>query len=120
VGNPFVFVELQASDSATARKFYGELFDWKIEDVPMGANTYTTIGVGEGTGGGISPNSDPGAPSHWLPYVQVNDVGAATEKARALGATVTREPTEVPPGWFSLIVDPSGAALALWQPKPSS
>jgi uncharacterized protein len=60
----------------------------------------------------------PGAPSAWLAYVGVENVQAATEKARSLGATIMREPTEVPNmGWFSIIVDPTGAMLAMWQQK---
>ncbi len=63
-------------------------------------------------------NPVPGAPSHRLAYVQVDDVSASTEQARGLGATVHKEPTEIPDyGWFSVIVDPTGAPLGLWQPK---
>jgi predicted enzyme related to lactoylglutathione lyase len=57
-----------------------------------------------------------GAPSSWLAYVSVDDINAATEKARKLGATVMREPMEVMgAGWLSIIVDPTGATLGLWQ-----
>jgi predicted enzyme related to lactoylglutathione lyase len=42
----------------------------------------------EGTGGGIMRNPAPGASSAWLPYVLVDDIVAATEKAKSLGATV--------------------------------
>ena len=60
----------------------------------------------------------PGAPSSWLAYVQVNDINAATQKARSLGASVMKDVTEVPEaGWFSIILDPTGAALGLWKPK---
>ena len=41
---------------------------------------------------------------------------ATTEKARSLGATVMKDVTEVPKmGWFSIITDPTGATLGLWQ-----
>jgi predicted enzyme related to lactoylglutathione lyase len=50
--------------------------------------------------------------------VSVDNVAAATAKAKSLGATVLREVTEVPnAGSFSIIVDPTGAMLGLWQPK---
>ena len=62
----------------------------------------------------------PGAPSAWLAYVQVDDIGAATQKAKSLGAKVMKDVTEVKgAGSFSVIVDPTGAAVALWQPKAS-
>jgi predicted enzyme related to lactoylglutathione lyase len=119
MANPFVHVELSTTDVAKAKAFYGKLFDWKLEDVPMGGGmTYTMIGVGEGTGGGMMQHPVPGAPSGWLAYVDVADVAAATKKAQSLGATIAKDVTEIPGiGWFSVIVDPTGAALALWKGK---
>ena len=77
------------------------------------------IGVGEGTAGGIIKNPMPGAPSMWLAYVNVDDIAASTAKAKSLGATIVRDITEVPGmGWFSIIMDPTGAGLALWKAKP--
>ena len=78
MANPFVHVELNTTDVGKAKAFYGKLFDWKLEDVPMGPMTYTMIGVGEGTGGGIVQHPVAGAPSAWLAYVIVDDVAAAT------------------------------------------
>jgi len=118
MGNAFVHVELATSDVDKAKSFYSSLFDWELEDVPMDGGAYTMIKVGEGTGGGIMKNLVPDAPSAWLAYVLVDDVAAATKKAKSLGAKVMRDVTEVPgAGWFSVIVDPTGAALALWKPK---
>ena len=118
MGNPFVHVELTTTDHQKAKAFYGKLFDWTLEDADMGNSaTYTMIKVGEGTGGGIFEMKN--APPMWLAYVGVADVRAATDKATALGARLVREVTEVPGfGWFSIITDPQGAMLALWQPKP--
>ncbi len=116
MANAFVHVELQTNDVNRAKDFYTRLFDWKLEDIP--GMDYTMINVGEGTGGGMMKNPVPGIPSHWLAYVQVDDVAASTEKARSLGATIVVEVTEIPDiGWFSVMLDPTGAALALWQPK---
>lgn len=118
MGNPFCHVELHTQDPDKAKEFYQSLFDWKLEDVPMGEMSYTMIEVGEGTGGGIMQNPVPGAPSSWLSYVLVDDVAASTEKAKELGASVVQERMEVPGyGWLSVIADPSGAALGLWQPS---
>jgi uncharacterized protein len=121
MANPFVHVELNTNDVAKAKAFYGKLFDWKLEDVPAGEMTYTMINVGSGTGGGMMKNPVPGAPSSWLAYVQVDDIDAATKKAKALGATVMKDVSEVMNyGWFSIIVDPTGACLALWKPKATA
>jgi uncharacterized protein len=116
--NAFVHVELNTTDVDKAKAFYGKLFEWKLEDVSMGDMVYTMINVGKGTGGGMMKHPMPGAPSAWLAYVQVDDIAAATEKARSLGATIIREVTEVPgAGWLSILLDPTGAALGLWKPK---
>ena len=120
MANPFVHVELNTTDVAKAKNFYGKLFGWKLEDVEMDGGAYTMIKVGEGTGGGIIKHPVPGAPSAWLAYVLVDDIGAATQKAKSLGAKVMKDVTEVKgAGSFSVIVDPTGAAVALWQPKAS-
>ena len=120
MANPFVHCELATTDVAKAKSFYGELFDWKLDDVPMDAGyTYTMIGVGDGTGGGMMKQMIPNGPSMWMPYVLVDDIKAATQKARSLGANVMKDVTEVMDmGWLSIIVDPSGAALGLWKAKP--
>ena len=120
MANPFVHVELNTNDVAKAKSFYGKLFDWKLEDIPNEAagGTYTMIGVGDGTGGGLMKNPMPNAPSWWLAYVLVDDIEAATKKAKSLGGKVMKDVTEVMGmGWLSIIVDPTGAVLGLWKPK---
>jgi predicted enzyme related to lactoylglutathione lyase len=71
MANPFVHVELETTDVGKAKAFYGKLFDWKLEDIPLGEGTtaeavkagitYTMIRVGEGTGGGMMKHPMPGA-----------------------------------------------------------
>jgi uncharacterized protein len=118
MANPFVHVELMSTDVAKAKSFFEELFDWTLEDMPMGEMTYTMIKVGEGTGGGMMKNPIPGAPSSWVAYVLVENVRASTDKAKSLGANVMKDVNEVPGmGWFSIITDPTGAMLGLWQSK---
>jgi hypothetical protein len=116
--NPFVHLELNSTDVDKSKAFYGKLFDWTLEDVPMGDLDYTVIKVGKGTGGGMMKQLIPGAPSSWLPYVDVGDIKASTAKAKSLGAKVMKDVTEVMDmGWLSIIVDPTGAMLGLWQSK---
>ena len=119
MANPFVHVELATTDIDKAKAFYRSLFEWQLNDVEMGGGmTYTLIGVGEGTGGGMMKHPMPGAPSFWLAYVWVDDLAASLEKAKGLGAAVVRDVTEVPNmGHFAIITDPTGAAIALWQSK---
>ena len=116
MANPFVHVELMTKDLDKAKSFYQSLFDWKLEDVP--GMDYTMIGVGEGTGGGMMKVPMPEMPSSWMAYVLVDDIALSTEKAKSLGATIVKGITEVPGmGAFSVMLDPTGAALAMWQAK---
>lgn len=116
MANPFVHVELHTKDMDKSKKFYLDMFDWKLEEFPD--MSYTIINVGDGTGGGMMKNPMHADPDNWLPYILVDDVAASTKKAQSLGASVARDVTEVPGmGWFSVIIDPTGAAFGLWQPK---
>jgi predicted enzyme related to lactoylglutathione lyase len=123
MANPFVHVELHTPDLARAREFYSRLFDWKLEDLPApdGGMPYTMINVGEGTGGGMLTIPDPAVPPHWLAYVGVEDIAASTLKARELGASVLQDVMPIADyGWLSVIRDPTGAVIAMWQPKTSA
>ena len=120
MANSFVHVELNPPDPEKAKMFYSKLFQWQLEEMPNPAvpnGTYTIIKVGEGTGGGIMKQV-PAGPSGWLAYVAVDDIHAATKKAKSLGAEVMKDVTEVTGmGWFSFIRDPTGSVLGLWQTK---
>jgi uncharacterized protein len=65
MANPFVNVELNTTDTGAAKTFYGKLFGWKLQDMPLPVGTDTMIDVGEGTGGGIMQQLMPGALSGW-------------------------------------------------------
>ena len=59
------------------------------------------------------------APPSWLAYVGVDDVRAKTAQAKSLGATVLQDVMEVGDfGTMSVIRDPTGATIAMWQSKP--
>jgi predicted enzyme related to lactoylglutathione lyase len=120
VANSFVHVELNTADPEKAKAFYSKLFQWQLEDVPNPAvpdGSYTVIKVGTGTGGGMMKQV-PGGPSGWLAYVEVDDIQAATAKAKSLGGKVMKDVTEVMGmGWLSFIQDPTGAVLGLWKSK---
>jgi predicted enzyme related to lactoylglutathione lyase len=117
MANPFVHLELSTSDAAKAKEFYGKLFNWTFTDNDMGQGMiYSTFKPDSGPGGGIF--TMPGAPTAWLAYVGVDDINTATTKATGLGAKVTVGPQEIPNvGWMTILTDPTGATIALFQPK---
>lgn len=112
---PVVHLELHCSDAALARDFYAGLCGWRAERVDTGRGAYDALDMGPGVGGGIVEN-DAGR-SLWLPYVEVTEIAAATERARELGAAVLLEPREGPAGWRSVVGRPAAGEVALWQQK---
>lgn len=109
--NPVGYVELHTGDVARATAFYSELFAWKgeLEDTPMGP--YTMF---QGVLAGLKP-VEAGMTTGWLPYVNVPDVAASTRRVRSLGGTVLRDSVQIPEGTFSVVRDPTGALLGLFQ-----
>jgi uncharacterized protein len=119
MANQFIHVELNSTNVPKAKAFYSKLFKWKLSDMPMKKGTYTMIDVGKGTGGGMMKQLMPKAGSAWLPYVLVDDIDAATKKAKKLGAKIMIDVEEVPGmGWLSIFTDPTGAVLGLWEVNP--
>ncbi len=113
--HPLVHLELHTAELARAASFYERLLGWRSETVESGAGPYVTLDMGSDvSGGGVGC----GTPrSLWLPYVEVPNLVAMTERARSLGAAVQVEPREGPAGWRSVVATEAGAAVALWQPK---
>lgn len=117
MSNPFVHLELNTPDLDKAKAFYGELFGWQFTDMNMSpSGIYSTFKPSEGPGGGMM--SMPESKSGWLTYVGVSNIQESTEKARALGATIVMGPLPIPEvGFFTVLNDPTGCTIALFQPK---
>jgi predicted enzyme related to lactoylglutathione lyase len=113
--NPVVHLELHTSDLSQARDLYAELCGWRQEVIETQAGCYLSLDLGDQLDGGIveCPVRGP----LWLPYVQVDAIDEATDRARALGASVLLEPREGPAGWRSVVRTAVGGELAFWQPK---
>ncbi|MGY2700982.1 VOC family protein [Nocardioides sp. HB32] len=113
------YVELVTTDQAAAKEFYGPLFGWELEDVPLGdAGYYVAVGKEGDSVAGISgqmPGME-GHPAFWGVYLTVDDVDAVVAKVAAAGGTVEAEPFDVMDlGRMAAIKDPSEARVNLWQ-----
>lgn len=112
---PVVHLELHTGDRPEAEALYGAVCGWQAEAIDAQGRPYRALDLGHGLGGGIVECA--ARRSLWLPYVAVDSVAAATERARTLGAAVLLEACEGPAGWRSVIATSAGAELALWQQK---
>jgi len=114
-------VDLQTTDQAAAKAFYGGVFGWTYDDQPMDAGAvYSIAKIGDGQVAAIAPQSPElkaaGAPPMWNTYLAVDSVDDATAKVGPAGGTVAMEPFDVmDAGRMSFVLDPSGAPVALWQ-----
>lgn len=108
-------LELHTGDAQAAEAFYRSLLRWRTERIETSAGSYLAVCFGDGFGGGIVECRT----THplWLPYVEVDDVHAETERARQLGARVLLAPREGPAGSRSVVSTAAGGELTFWQPK---
>ena len=115
----FCWNELMTPDPEAAKRFYTQLLGWTSRESDIGeAGTYTIFAAGDKDVGGMMKTTKGEIPPHWLSYVAVEDVDAATKKAEQLGAKPCVPPTDIPNvGRFSVITDPTGATIGLYQSK---
>jgi predicted enzyme related to lactoylglutathione lyase len=111
--NQVVYLELHTADVGEASHFLSRLLGWRTEEVPAGDSSYTALSLGPHLGGGMVECGV--RPAQWLPYVVVDHLDGATDRAERLGAAVLLEPREGPSGWRSVVNSPEGGMIALWQ-----
>ena len=110
-----VHLELHTDDLAAASAFYSELLQWPTERIDSPWGSYNALLLGEGLDGGIVECGT--CRAGWLPYVEVDRVQTATERARDLGASVLLDPREGPAGWRSVVWAPAAGEVAFWEHK---
>ena len=113
--NRLVHLELHTRDLGGASAFYEELLRWRTERIEVRRGSYHALALDGPLDGGIVECGT--AHPTWLPYVEVEEIEAITERARRLGASVLRRPREGPAGWSSVLRSSVGGEIALWQPK---
>jgi predicted enzyme related to lactoylglutathione lyase len=117
----FCWVELSTTDQNGAKQFYTQLLGLDVRDIPFGEGSVYTILTQRGLEAGAICTQDPaqaqqGIPPHWLSYVSVASVDESAKKAGELGGQVVAGPFDVmDAGRMAVVMDPTGAAFALWQ-----
>jgi predicted enzyme related to lactoylglutathione lyase len=117
----FCWVELATKDGPAAKQFYTSLFDWRVNELPMGEGaTYSMLEKNHKEAGALYELTplQKGTPPHWNSYIRVASADAAAAKARELGGRIVTEPFDVmDQGRMANIQDPTGATFAVWEAK---
>lgn len=120
VGEPgaMCWNELLVKDVEPARRFYGALFGWEMQETTVPAGPYTMLRKGERQVGAMMPiqPSWGDVPPHWQVYFAVKDCAGSSARASSLGGALLAGPMEVPGvGRFSILKDPAGATFAIFE-----
>lgn len=116
----FVWVDLAATDAAIAKCFYSRMFGWTPLEHDAGDGTMTRLRLDEVEFASIyqlhAGHKSAGVPSHWTPYVAVEDTDAAAMKAAGMGGRIIVRPFDVDGlARVALVQDPVGALVGIWQ-----
>jgi len=113
-----VHFEIPTDDLERAKKFYTELFGWKIEKYP-GPMEYWMITTTDEKGekaleGGMMQRQHPQQPI--TNYVDVPSIDEYASKVEKLGGKVVLPKTAVPGiGYFAVCLDTENNTFAIWE-----
>ena len=119
----FNWVDLATTNLSAAKEFYGGLFGWEAEEIPIDEeNVYVMFRIqGNNVAGAGSLDEAmqaQGVPPHWSSYVKHDSVDAVAQKASDSGGQVLLPPMDVmEEGRMTMIQDPAGAVFGVWQPR---
>src|SRR5262245_40466300 len=110
----FCWVDLAAADAARAKTFYADVFGWTSHEQTANGGVFSRF---QHTGRDVGSlyqisrkHLDGGVPSHWMPYIRVDDAEASACRAVACGGAVIVRPFAVPGvARIALIADATGA-----------
>jgi predicted enzyme related to lactoylglutathione lyase len=112
--NPVVWFEVVGKDGTQLRRFYSDLFGWKIEGATGDVDYGLVAAANGGIGGGVGSSQD-GGQGHVTFFVEVDDPAAYLKKVEKLGGKTLVPPMEIPSYnlTFAYFVDPEGHVVGL-------
>ena len=119
----FCWPELATTDQKGAVNFYRALFEWGVNEQPMGPNeTYSMFEMRSKPIGAAytmkAEQRQQGVPPHWGSYVSVANADETVKRAKELGGTVLAPAFDVmDAGRMAVLQDPTGAVFMVWQAK---
>lgn len=111
--------ELLSSDAAAAAGFYATIGGLQVREESRPAGTYRVLAAQGRDRAAVMQRPNDDIEPFWLTHFAVEDVEQAAQRAAALGGEVLLGPDpELRDGTLALVVDPTGAVLALHQWAP--
>ena len=107
MAHPVIHAEIRSADPDATRKFFGDLFGWKVaSEGAFPGYTFIDTGVEGGIYVAISPRQS--AEDEVLFFVGVEDVAATLTRAEELGGTIIQPVQQVPGTSFGVFADAQG------------
>ena len=111
------WVDTQQPDRDAALRFYGAVFGWSFEDHLQRGDRAYDLAMLDGRVVAAIGSGPSDTTATWTTYIGVEDADAAVAKVEAAGGTVVAPPLRAGnAGRLVLLIDPTGANLALWEP----
>lgn len=122
-----VHFEIPVDDLERAKSFYGSVFDWGLQTMPMGEGEYTIVTTTPvddsqlptdrgAINGGMMERSDR-TPSPVI-TIDVDDIDLSLKEVEAAGGSIVTPKTPIPGmGAFAYFKDPDGNVMGLWETR---
>ena len=117
--NSLCWVELMCRKPDICKAFYSKVLGWLPQITLMDDFDYCEWLVGDTAIGGMMEMTPEwgNMPSHWMPYIMVENCDATVAKATEIGGKVCVAPTDIPKvGRFSVLNDPQGGLFSVIKP----
>ena len=109
-------IELMSNDPPRTKRFFGDVFGWKFQDMPE--FNYTTYEAPNPPHGGLmAPPENMTAGT--LNYLWAKEIDLTLRRIQAAGGAVLQPKKEIPNvGYWALFREPGGTIHALYQDMP--
>jgi hypothetical protein len=105
--------EIPVDDMQRAKKFYEELFGWKVTSAGPDFEDYMLIST-NGISGGFMKRTDPSQTP--INYINVENIDESLKKLEELGGTILMPKMPVKGlGWNAVVKDTENNTFGLWQ-----
>jgi predicted enzyme related to lactoylglutathione lyase len=124
MAHTIVHFEIPSDNIERAKKFYNDLFGWKMEKMPGPTEYWTFATTPSDKNSDEQQNITGGVMDRQMPqqsitnYISVKSVDDYSKKVEGLGGKVKVPKTEVLNlGWFAICTDTENNTFGLWETK---